>query len=133
MIKKIVAFALAVMLFNAGSGIVFAETKVEKDTKRAEKVKAGIFKLGTGPEALVKLKLDDKTKLQGYIGEAGADTFTVIDAKTGMATTVAYPQVRQVQGNNLSKGAKIAIGIGIAVAVLVIIAVAIGKAAPFPN
>jgi len=47
--------------------------------------------------------------------------FTVIDSKTGMATTVAYPQVKSVKGNNLSTGAKIAIGVGIGAALLFII------------
>jgi hypothetical protein len=38
-----------------------------------------------------------------------------------MATQVAYPQVKSVKGNNLSTGAKIAIGVGIAAAVIVLI------------
>jgi hypothetical protein len=38
-----------------------------------------------------------------------------------VATTVAYPQVKSVQGNNLSTGTKIAIGAGVAAAVIFII------------
>ena len=45
------------------------------------------------------------------------ERFTVTD-KTGAATSVAYPQVKSVQGNNLSTGAKIAIGVGIAAALI---------------
>jgi hypothetical protein len=33
---------------------------------------------------------------------------------------VAYPQVKSVQGNNLSTGAKIAIGVGFAAAIIFI-------------
>jgi hypothetical protein len=65
--------------------------------------------------------LRDKTKVAGYISAADSDGFTVIDSKTGMATTIAYPQVKSVQGNNLSTGAKIAIGAGIAAAIIFII------------
>ncbi len=122
MLKKSMSLVIAFMLIHVSSGIVFAKSNVEKETQRAEKMKAGILKLGVGPEALVKLKLRDKRKLEGHISEAGADSFVVTDAKTGAATTVAYPQVGQVKGQNLSTGAKIAIGVGIAVAVLVIIA-----------
>jgi hypothetical protein len=41
--------------------------------------------------------------------------------ETGAATTIAYPEVAQARGNNLSTGAKVAIGVGIAVVVLLII------------
>ncbi len=63
----------------------------------------------------------DKTKLEGYVSAVGDDSFVVTDIKTGVATTVAYPQVKKVKGNNLSTGAKIAIGVGIAAVVLVVI------------
>lgn len=116
MLKKILSLALAGSLMAAASArpvSAVALTKAEKEARFAEKVRAGIAQLGTGTEARVEVKLRDKTKLKGYIGEAGAEQFTVVDAKTGAATVVAYPQVKQVTGNNLSKGAKIAIGIGV--------------------
>ena len=46
-------------------------------------------------------------------------------ALTGATTPVAYPQVKQIKGNNLSTNAKIAIGAGIAAAAFVIIYIAI--------
>jgi preprotein translocase subunit SecF len=116
MLKKILLLALAGFFMGAASAQPVAAvtlTKAEKEAHFAEKVKAGITQLGTGTEARVEVKLRDKTKLKGYIGEASAEQFTVVDAKTGTATIVAYPQVQQVKGNNLSKGAKIAIGIGV--------------------
>ena len=81
-------------------------------------------RLGTGKDALVRVELRDKTRLEGYISEAGADAFAVTGAD-GKTTTVAYPQVRRAQGNNLSTGAKIAIGIGIGVAVTLVVLYAI--------
>ncbi len=65
--------------------------------------------------------LKRQTKLEGYISDAGAETFTVTNRKTGVAAEVAYPQVKSVQGNNLSTGAKIAIGVGIAATIIFII------------
>ena len=99
----------------------YAASKEEKQARLAEKVKTSVLKFGTGEAARVKIKLQDKTKLTGYIGAADGDGFTVIDKKTGIATTVVYAQVKSVEGHNLSTGAKIAIGAGIAAAIIFII------------
>jgi len=41
--------------------------------------------------------------------------------KDGEATTIAYSDVAQVKGNNLSTGAKVAIGVGIVVGVIIVL------------
>ncbi len=91
-----------------------------KEAQQAEKIKAGIAKLGVGKEARVKLKLKDKTKLSGYVSEIGDASFVVTDLKTATPTTVAYPNVAQVQGNNLSTRTKIIIGVSIVVAIIIV-------------
>lgn len=122
MFKKLVAIALvSLMLHVTYSQTALAHGNPDKDAHFAEKVKTGIVKLGTGKDALVKVKLRDGTKLNGYISEANEDSFVVIDAKSGTATTVPYPQVKQVKGNNLSSGAWVAIGIGVIVGVVVLV------------
>ena len=122
MFRKLVTLLLVVFVINlAGVRLAYAESKEEKQARFAEKVKANVLKLGTGESTRVKVKLRDQAKLEGYISEVGAETFTVINRKTGVATTVAYPQVKSVQGNNLSTGAKIAIGVGIAATIIFII------------
>ncbi len=123
MFKKLLSFVLLGLLVLGGfSQPVAASTNPEKEAQFVEKVRAGIAKLGTGTEARVEVKLRDKRKLKGYIGEAGADSFTVIDAKTGVATAVPYPQVKGVKGNNLSEGARIAIVVGlVAVAIISVV------------
>ena len=122
MFRKPIALLLVALVINlAGARLVFAESKEEKQARFAEKIKINVLKLGTGESTRIKVKLRDQTKLEGYISDAGADTFTVTNRKTGVATTVAYPQVKSVQGNNLSTGAKIAIGAGIAAAIIFII------------
>lgn len=122
MFRKLVTLILVALVINlVGVRLAYAESKEEKQARFAEKVKTNVLKLGTGESTRVKVKLRDKSKLEGYISDAGAETFTVTDRKTGVATTVAYPQVKSVQGNNLSTGAKIAIGVGIAAAIIFII------------
>ena len=121
MLRKLISVSLVILLLNlVWMTPVYAATKAEKQARFALKVKESVLKFGTGPSARVKIKLHDKTKLQGYISAADDERFTVTDA-TGMATTVTYPQVKSVQGNNLSTGAKIAIGVGIAATLIFII------------
>ena len=98
----------------------FAATSAEKEARRAEKVRTQLFKLGTGSDARIKVILRDKTRLEGFVSEAGADTFAVTDG-AGKTTTVGYGQVSKARGNNLSTGAKIGIGIGIGVGVTLLV------------
>lgn len=120
MLKKICSAILATLLLQAAAVPAFAKTNAEKDARRAEKVRTQLSKLGTGRDAQVRLELRDKTKVEGYLSEAGADTFTVTD-KEGKTTNVPYQDVKKAHGNNLSTGAKIAIGAGAAAAVVLII------------
>ena len=121
MVRKLVSLTLALVLAHVGAAAVSAKTKAEKEAQRAEKVRQAVARLGTGEQALVKVKLHDGTKLAGYVSAAEGETFTVTHPKSGAATVVPYRQVGQVKGNNLSTGAKIAIGVGVAVLIVAIL------------
>jgi hypothetical protein len=124
MFRKPLVVALTVLLLNLLSvAPVTASTGTEEEVRFSEKVKGEIVKLGTGPEARIEVRLRDKTKLKGYVRESDETQFVIVDAKTGVETTVPYPQVQKVKGNNLATGVKIAIGIGIAIVVLSIFCV----------
>ncbi len=84
-----------------------------KIKKRTAEIKAGVAKLGTGKDAKVKVKLRDKTKINGYISEFDENSFTVVD-KTGNASVIEYSKAKQIKGNNLSAGTWVAIGFGAA-------------------
>ncbi len=120
MFKKMLWLMVLGGLVQLASAMPVSANKLEENNqaRRAEKVKAGIAGLGVGEAARVKVKLQDGTKLNGYVSEVGNENFIVVNAKTGEAVTVAYPQVKQVQGNNLSTGARIAIGVAIIAAIL---------------
>ncbi|HVG19148.1 MAG TPA: hypothetical protein VNI02_08845 [Blastocatellia bacterium] len=123
MLKRMTTVMIAALLaFMAVTPIpADASTKAEKDARHVEKVRAGISKLGAGRDARVAVRLRDKTKVAGYISKIENDSFVVTDLKTSEATTIAYPDVVQVKGNNLSTSAKIAIGVGIAVGVIIVL------------
>lgn len=117
MFRKYVSLALVGLLLN----LTFYSTAMantEKEAKFAEKVKANIAKLGTGQDAKIEIKLKDGTKLKGYVSEVKESSFIVMNEKTGMTSEVPYPQVKQVKGNNLSNGVKIAIGLIILILIL---------------
>lgn len=126
MTRQTISLILVTLLAHASLVLpATAKTKEEKIHQHSAKVKAAIARLGVGASARAEVKLRDETKLKGYIRDAGEDRFVIVDAKTGAATTVTYPQVKQVRGNNLSTGAKIAIGLGIAAGVLIFLALLI--------
>jgi Tfp pilus assembly major pilin PilA len=123
MFKKILSISLVIVLLQiAGVVSALAGPKVD-DTARVAKVRQEISRLGTGPEARIKLKLKDKTELAGYVEEAGQETLTVKNKATGESTTVQYADVQKAKGNNLSKGATIAIGAaaGVGAALLILL------------
>jgi len=122
MFKKIMTIVLAGLLIQAFYvEPAIASSKDERLAQRTEKVRAGILKLGVGPDARVAIKLRDNVKLAGYVSEAKDDSFVVTDLKTRAATTVAYGEVVQVKGHHLGTGAKIAIGIGIGVGAVLLV------------
>lgn len=111
MLKKITAMMVFVLVLNlAITPYAFASDNPVRDAKLVEKVKTGIAKLGTGPEAKVEIKLKVGTKLKGYVTEISDEKFVVMDSRTGQTVPVLYSTVKQVKGNNLSKGAIITIG-----------------------
>ena len=122
MSKQTLALTLVVLSLNLLCiAPAAAAPTPDADAKFTEKVKNGIAKLGTGPQALIEIGLRDKTKLKGYVREADESRVVVVDAKTGAGVTVLYPQISTVKGNNLSTGAKIAIGVGITIGVLLLL------------
>lgn len=114
----IIAFLLAGALICQTT---LASSPPEKESRYSQKIKASLHELGTGDATRVTIKLKDKTKLSGYIREIGDRSFVIADVRTASATTVPYPDVVQVKGNNLSTGAKIAITVAIIVAAAIIL------------
>ena len=123
MLKKSLSLTLAVLMLQVMISVQTASASpaTDRQARLAGKVKEGISKLGVGKDARVAVKLRDKTMLSGYISEAKEDAFIISNADTGDATTVAYTNVTQVKGHNLSTGAKIAIGIAIGAGIVLII------------
>ena len=116
LIKRTLATLLCGVLALTVLGFKTAQAKTGNDTPTAEQVRASVLKVGTGKNARVEIKLKDNSKLKGYISAAGADSFTVVDIKTGTPATIAYADIAQVKekGNGLSGRTKLIIGAAVA-------------------
>lgn len=127
MIKKNLSLFLtgALLLSPFAAPSALAKTKEEKAAALSAKVKTGVAKLGAGKNAVISIKLRNKTKLKGYVSRIEEETFVIADAKTGTETSVPYGDVTQAKGNNLSTGAIIAISAGVAVGVTLMVLYAI--------
>jgi hypothetical protein len=124
--KKLLTMMVACLVVSAVSvRPVAASANAEKEARFAGKVKLGIEKLGSGSDTRVEVKLRDKTRLKGYISEISENEFVITDVKTGASKKVAYADVKQVKGNNLSTGAKIAIGVSVAAGLILLITILI--------
>jgi hypothetical protein len=120
--KNLSLFLVGALLFSLfATPAALARTKAEKEAALAAKVKDGVAKLGAGVDAKISVKLRNKTKLKGNVSRIEEDAFFITDAKTGAETRVAYGDVTQAKGNNLSTGAIIAIAAGVAVGVTLLI------------
>jgi len=118
-LSLIIVVSLLLSLFATPAAL--AKTKEEKEAALAAKVKDGVAKLGAGVDAKISVKLRNKTKLKGYVSRIEEENFFITDAKTGAETRVAYGDVTQAKGNNLSTGAIIAIAAGVAVGVTLLV------------
>ena len=103
MLSQYLSLILVVLLIYPSARTVFAQSAAQQDTI-AEQVKQNVQRLGLGQDAQARVKLHDGTELAGYVSQARADSFTLIDRRTKAPATVEYTQVRRISGGNRSTG-----------------------------
>ena len=120
---------LASLLLIARISMPVAAQQKNSEGMTLDKVKAKVAKLGTGEKAKATVIMKDRTKIKGYIGQAGSDDFVLRDRKTDSPTTIRYSDVSKVESNKGHSTARnLGIGIGIgAGAFLAILLVAIAS------
>jgi hypothetical protein len=116
MYKRNLAMILSGILFLTAFGFQPAgaqgASEAKRDTGAVEKMRTKVQKIGVGGNARVEIKLRDNGQLKGYINDAGQDSFTVVDSKTGSTRTVSYADTSAVKkaGSGLSAKSLIIIG-----------------------
>jgi hypothetical protein len=120
-LKKTIAIMFSWILLLTATGFQSTGAQTGIEAQRAERARASVSKRGTGKDARVEVTLLNNTKLKGYVSEAGNDSFTLKDSRTGASQTVAYADVAQVKksGGGLSTRTWIIIGATVAAVVIV--------------
>ncbi|MEQ1644722.1 MAG: hypothetical protein ABL959_14835 [Pyrinomonadaceae bacterium] len=94
---------------------VAGQTKPTNQEEKTAKVKERIRGVDTKVPAKLKIKMNDRTKLEGTLHEARDNDFIVAD-KTGSLKTVPYSDVDSVDVTQASTKAKIIAGVVVGVA-----------------
>lgn len=115
--KYVLLALIGLALFVTGAGVVPAQGVVDTNV---QKVKSEIDRLGKGQTGMVEVKLNDGTKLKGYISQILEDSFDLTDPKTRRPTTIPYRDVAKVKRKG-TRGMKTAIGIATAAGIVVLI------------
>ncbi len=126
-----ISFALFLMFLPLARGVVAQQLN---DSAKADQVKAEVTKRISSKKERVTIKLQNGNEVKGSLAQAGPDSFTVTDQKTGQQTSIAYGEVAKVKGKGLSKWTKIGIVVGVGVVVVAVVAaVSLSHLDPFEN
>lgn len=109
--KRVLAVLLSCLLFHS---VLMAEMAgvPARPSKQAIKVADAVQRLGTGENAVVAVRLRDKTTVKGHIAAIEADGFVVSDPDCGTEQPVMYGAVTRLVGVNLANGTQVRVGGG---------------------
>ena len=114
---------LAVLLLLAPLSQLTAAGQTQ--TSSLDKAKSQVAKLGVGSKARATIKLNDGTRVKGYVYSASDEDFIIRDRNTDAPTTVRYADVKSVddnRGHSVARNILIAVGIGSAVTIAAVFA-----------
>ena len=97
----------------------------QTQTSSLDKAKSQVAKLGVGSKARATIKLNDGTRVKGYVYSASDEDFIIRDRNTDAPTTVRYADVKSVddnRGHSVARNVLIAVGIGAAVTIAAVFA-----------
>jgi hypothetical protein len=124
MLKKLLTlFLIGFLVFAANLQIIFGQTAdADSERNRVERIKTNVYRLEDAGKTKVVVRLQNGTKVKGYITKRDEDSFDVTNYKSNQTNTIAYRDVAEVKPQGgLSKGTKIALGIAGAAAIVVLV------------
>ena len=113
MTRKVLTCALAVLILNLFCApVIMGQQQSSKQEKHVHKIRKNIARLKRwAPEDPITVKLEDGTKVKGYIAEVADDYFVVTNRNGRQPVSVNYSQVRDLK-TGLGGKSKIALAIG---------------------
>jgi hypothetical protein len=128
--KRYTSYLLSALLVLAPAAQAFAGgQKSQNRATTIERNKNKVARLGVGSKAKATIKLNNGTRVKGYVYRVGEDDFEIRDRKTNAATNIRYEDVKGVddnRGHSIARTVLIAVGIGTA-AVLLSVYLAIAR------
>lgn len=123
MLKRTFAVLLSGILVATALNVRSTQAQSGQNSQAVEAARASVERLGIGKNAGTEITLHDKRKLKGYVGSTAADSFTLVDKKSGTSQTIAYVDVASVKKahRGLKTSTWIIIAGGAAAAVIVAI------------
>ena len=112
MFRRTFTIMLSGLLLLSAFGFQGAGAQSLVDQQATEKIRTKVLKMGVGVNARVAVKLRDNSQLNGYISDAGQDSFTVVERGTGFNKTVSYADTQSVKKAGSGVSAKTLIIIG---------------------
>lgn len=97
MAKRTLAILLSGILIATVVSVHPTSAQTTQSPQGAEAARVGVERLGVGKQAKTEITLRDNRKVKGYISTSGADSFTIVDQKTGAPQTIAYADVANVK------------------------------------
>jgi hypothetical protein len=97
MFRRTFAMMLSAMVLLTALGFQRVGAQVTDIDQASEKIRTKIQKIGVGGNARVEVKLRDNSQLKGHISDAGLDSYTLIDSKTGSSKTISYADTSTVK------------------------------------
>ncbi len=114
---KHISWLMAVLLLLTPLSQVFA---AGQSLTPVDKIKSKVAKLGVGSKARATIKLNDGSKVKGYVYSAGDEDFVIRNRETDAPTTIRYADVKSVddnRGHSIARNVLIVVGIGAAVTI----------------
>ncbi len=114
-VKKALSSVLCLLLMQTilcsdAAAIRATTAQTRKQTTQLNQL---LEKVGSGHDALVAVRLQDRSVVSGYMGSSGPFSVSLADPKTGAVQKVDYSQVDRLAGYNLATGVQVEQGTGI--------------------
>ncbi len=122
MLSKVISVVLAIALLH---GSIAAQDQPQTTQQTISKIQHVLRKAQERNKAVkvtLNKKINNRNKVSGKVGGISDTGFGVDDEKTGIATTLAYSDVREISQKGLTTATQIVIVAGVVVAIVAVIA-----------
>ena len=126
MLRKVFSILLSGTFLLVPLGFRSAKAQTGK-VGEADQIRTKVERLGVGRSSRVEVKLQDGTRVKGYVSKLEPDSFDVTDLDSGAAQTLAFAQVTQVKKVNGGPSKRTWIIIGAAAVAAIVIGVTVVK------